>query len=114
MKRNAAALALFQAVAKLREYKATAGFASRFRADSELVLQSTISRDGLRKHPMRLRIVEDVIEFLEAGVGGRETLTERRWQAGYDLALARILAIHVRLHTYAAHLQRLPRRVPKL
>ena len=39
-------------------------------------------------------------ELLQGGLSDRERLREKRWQAGYDLALGRVLAVKVRTDAY--------------
>ncbi len=44
--------------------------------------------------------VDAVYATLMAGVEDRDALTEKRWQAGYDLALGRVMAMKVRTEAY--------------
>jgi len=44
--------------------------------------------------------INDVYELLAAGQADREKVTEKRWQAGYDLAMGRVLAAKVRTDAY--------------
>jgi len=46
------------------------------------------------------RRVEELLRVLQAGGTGRAALREKRWQAGYDLALGQALAATVRLKAY--------------
>jgi len=39
-------------------------------------------------------------ELLKSGLADREKIREKRWQAGYDLALGRVLAVKVRTDAY--------------
>jgi Mg-chelatase subunit ChlD len=44
--------------------------------------------------------IDALYATLAAGAPGRESIKERRWQAGYDLALGRVLAAKVRTDAY--------------
>lgn len=44
--------------------------------------------------------IDAIQAVLMAGAAGRESIKERRWQAGYDLALGRVLAAKVRTDAY--------------
>ncbi len=44
--------------------------------------------------------IENLYARLQAGLSDRKKLEEKRWQAGYDLALGRVLATKARAHTY--------------
>ena len=44
--------------------------------------------------------IDAIHATLTAGAAGREAIKERRWQAGYDLALGRVLAAKVRTYAY--------------
>ncbi|MCY3015964.1 MAG: VWA domain-containing protein [Planctomycetota bacterium] len=44
--------------------------------------------------------IDAIHATLTAGAAGREAIKERRWQAGYDLALGRVLAAKVRTDAY--------------
>ena len=44
--------------------------------------------------------IDAIHATLTAGAAGRESIKERRWQAGYDLALGRVLAAKVRTDAY--------------
>lgn len=44
--------------------------------------------------------IDTLYETLRAGLPDRERLREKRWQAGYDLALGRVLAAKVRTDAY--------------
>ncbi|MCA9080525.1 MAG: VWA domain-containing protein [Planctomycetaceae bacterium] len=46
------------------------------------------------------RAVNRMLGRLQLGVEGRESLTEPRWQAAFDLALGRLLAMKVRYYGY--------------
>ena len=44
--------------------------------------------------------IDVLAELLKSGLPDREAITEKRWQAGYDLSLGRVLALKVRTDTY--------------
>jgi len=44
--------------------------------------------------------IDVLAELLKSGLPDRDAITERRWQAGYDLSLGRVLALKVRTDTY--------------
>ncbi len=54
-----------------------------------------------QKAAARLQPKLDMLyELLKSGLPDREKLREKRWQAGYDLALGRVLAVKVRTDAY--------------
>lgn len=53
--------------------------------------------------------IDKMADLLLAGEGDRAKLTEPRWQAGFDLALGRILAVKARCDVYAGVLAALNR-----
>jgi hypothetical protein len=44
--------------------------------------------------------IDVLAELLKSGLPDRDAITEKRWQAGYDLSLGRVLALKVRTDTY--------------
>ena len=44
--------------------------------------------------------IDELEKILRAGLPDREAIKEKRWQAGYDLALGRVLAVKVRTDAY--------------
>lgn len=44
--------------------------------------------------------IDALYEVLKGGLSDRERIREKRWQAGYDLALGRVLAVKVRTDAY--------------
>ena len=44
--------------------------------------------------------IDALYGILAAGLPDREKVTEKRWQAGYDLAIGRVLAVKVRTDAY--------------
>ena len=44
--------------------------------------------------------IDALYELLKSGQSDRERIREKRWQAGYDLALGRVLAVKVRTDAY--------------
>lgn len=48
--------------------------------------------------------VSQLYEVLKSGIADREKETSPRWQAGFDLAIGRVLAVKVRTETYNAML----------
>ncbi|MFM8378814.1 MAG: vWA domain-containing protein [Planctomycetia bacterium] len=44
--------------------------------------------------------IDALYELLKGGLSDRERIREKRWQAGYDLALGRVLAVKVRTDAY--------------
>ena len=59
---------------------------------------STAQRAAALVHPK----IEQLCRILLAGESARDQLTKPRWQAGYDLALGRALALQVRTAGYNA------------
>jgi len=47
-----------------------------------------------------LPAIDDIHRTLAAGLGDRAAIREKRWQAGYDLAMGRVLAAKVRADAY--------------
>lgn len=48
--------------------------------------------------------LDSLSELLKSGLSDREAIQEKRWQAGYDLSLGRVLAVKVRTDAYNAML----------
>jgi Cu/Ag efflux protein CusF len=48
--------------------------------------------------------LDSLAELLKSGLSDREAIKEKRWQAGYDLSLGRVLAVKVRTDAYNAML----------
>jgi hypothetical protein len=44
--------------------------------------------------------IDALAELLKSGLADRDAVKEKRWQAGYDLSLGRVLALKVRTDTY--------------
>ena len=44
--------------------------------------------------------IDAIYGILSAGLPDRDKVTEKRWQAGYDLALGRVMAVKVRTDSY--------------
>ncbi len=44
--------------------------------------------------------IDALAELLKSGLADREAIKEKRWQAGYDLSLGRVLALKVRTDAY--------------
>ena len=44
--------------------------------------------------------LDELLAILSAGSGDRATITSKRWQAGYDLAMGRVLAAKIRTDAY--------------
>jgi len=44
--------------------------------------------------------IDALLDSLKAGLGDRDAVKEKRWQAGYDLAFGRVLAVKVRTDAY--------------
>lgn len=72
---------------------------TEFRADTEKYLRSEITeaQKPLAELDYGLR---EMLQELGKGSKDREKVTSPRWQAGYDLAMGRVLAMHVRTYGY--------------
>ena len=94
---NKAKMALVQAAALTKNERDGAINVPRteFRADSDNILrqQMTESQKPMAKLTYQL---DQILSILETGEADREKITEPRWQAGYDLAIGRALAMKVR------------------
>ena len=44
--------------------------------------------------------IDALLGILSAGAADRDTITEKRWQAGYDLAIGRVMAMKIRTDAY--------------
>lgn len=78
------------------------------RSDAALVGElSTAQQDAAKLEPR----LAGMAEVLLRGEAGREQETSPRWQAGYDLALGRVLALKVRTETYNAMLAKAKRGI---
>ena len=75
--------------------------ATRFDAPNDNVLraQLTEAQKPLAELDYKLR---ELHQLLDAGSKGRESIKDPRWQASFDLALGRVLAMRVRAHGYNA------------
>jgi hypothetical protein len=63
--------------------------------------QLSASFSEAQKEVARLQPAIDALHrTLSAGAGDRDTIREKRWQAGYDLAMGRVLAAKVRADAY--------------
>ncbi len=75
----------------------------RFVKRSEADLQNALSdaqKDAAKLEPA----VNQLTEMLKLGEGDREKETSLRWQAGYDLAMGRVMAVKARTEAYNAML----------
>ena len=72
---------------------------TRFRADSDNALRTEAS-DAQKAVAVLGHRVTEIVTQLEAGEKDREKLKEPRWQAAYDLAMGRALAIQARAMGY--------------
>jgi hypothetical protein len=70
-----------------------------FRADTDTVLRQEITEAQKPAAALDYRLNE-MLEMLTQGEKDREKLTEPRWQASYDLAMGRVLAMRVRAFGY--------------
>ena len=59
-------------------------------------LLSDAQREAARIQPR----IDALAELLKAGFADRDAIKEKRWQAGYDLSLGRVLALKVRTDAY--------------
>lgn len=76
------------------------------RNDAQLVGELNVAQqDAARLEPNLNRIAQT----LEPGLSARESETSPRWEAGFDLALGRVLAQKVRTETYNAMLAKAKR-----
>ncbi|WP_153558577.1 vWA domain-containing protein [Roseimaritima sediminicola] len=83
---------------------------TRFVKRSEAALVGELSnaqRDAARLEPRLAAMAEVLLQ----GEAAREEETSPRWQAGYDLALGRVLALKVRTETYNAMLAKAKRGI---
>lgn len=73
--------------------------ATQFDAPNDNVLreQLTAAQKPLAELDYKLR---EMHQLLDAGSKGREAIKDQRWQASYDLALGRVLAMRVRAYGY--------------
>ena len=76
------------------------------RSDAELATALTEAQKSAAKLEPK---VNAIFTVLKQGEGDREREESPRWQAGYDLAMGRILAIKVRTESYNAMLARAKR-----
>ena len=74
---------------------------TRFEAPNDNVLrqQLTEAQKPLAELDYKLR---ELHQLLDAGSKGREQIKDPRWQASFDLALGRVMAMRVRAHGYNA------------
>jgi hypothetical protein len=70
-----------------------------FRADSDTILRQEITEAQKPAAALDYRLNE-MLDMLSEGEKDREKLTEPRWQASYDLAIGRVLAMRVRAAGY--------------
>lgn len=70
-----------------------------FRADTEQRLRTAITE---AQKPLAVLDygLQEMLSELERGVKARDQVTSPRWQAGFDLAMGRVLAMHVRAYGY--------------
>ena len=79
------------------------------RDDAQLAGDLTrAQQDAARLEPTLVRMAQ----VLEPGMDEREDEESRRWKAGYDLAMGRVLAQKVRTETYNAMLAKAKRGMP--
>lgn len=69
---------------------------------------SEAQRDAAKLEPK----IDQLFEVLKLGEGDREKETTPRWQAGFDLAVGRVLAMKVRTESYNAMLAGAKRGLP--
>ncbi len=72
---------------------------TEFRADTEKNLRSEITESQKPMAELKYGL-QEILRELEKGIKDREKITSPRWQAGYDLAIGRVLAMHVRSYGY--------------
>lgn len=98
MKKNKAKYALFEAASKT-VVEAIAMPRLSFPANSDNELREAITE---AQRPMAITDaqVTRMLEVLELGEKDRDKITESRWQAAYDLAIGRALAMRARTHGY--------------
>ncbi|MEI6505291.1 MAG: VWA domain-containing protein [Planctomycetota bacterium] len=56
--------------------------------------------DAQKKAAVLQPKIDAIYGILAAGLSGRDKVTEKRWQAGYDLAMGRVMALKVRTDAY--------------
>ena len=74
-----------------------------FRADSDTILRQQITEAQKPLAVLDYKL-EEMHKILSAGEKARPNLAESRWQAGYDLAMGRVLALRARALGYNAML----------
>jgi hypothetical protein len=79
------------------------------RSDAELSTAITTAQSGLAQVVPALT---DICSILKEGEVDREKETTPRWQAGYDLAMGRVLATLVRAQAYNAYLAQVKQGLP--
>jgi hypothetical protein len=102
LKSNQARLSLVQA-AQFSQVTPMESPATHFPKVSEADLANQLSR-AQRQAAVLEPKVNQIFETLKTGEKDREKLTSPRWQAGYDLAMGRTLAVKVRTEAYNAML----------
>ncbi len=70
-----------------------------FRADDDTILRQQITEAQKPLADFQYHL-DKLYGFLERGTVARESLTEPRWRAGFDLAMGRVLAMRVRAYGY--------------
>lgn len=96
--RNAAKMALLAAAEGTRLSRVTAPTV-RFRADTDNALRVAATEAQKSVAILGHRVTE-IVNQLEAGEQDREEIKEPRWQAAYDLAMGRALALQARAMGY--------------
>jgi hypothetical protein len=79
------------------------------RSDAELAAALTEAQKGAAKTEA---ILSELYNILKTGEADRDKETTPRWQAGYDLAMGRVLATWVRAQAYNAYLTQAIKGMP--
>jgi len=95
---NRAKRALVEA-AKAAEISPMDGPTMRFPREDDGKLANLLS-EAQKKAAVLAPKIDALYAILAAGAADRERITEKRWRAGYDLALGRVLALKVRTDAY--------------
>ncbi|MGE0374954.1 MAG: vWA domain-containing protein [Planctomycetaceae bacterium] len=98
IRQNAAKRALVQAANSV-EIDGVPNPELAFRADDDTILRQRITEAQKPLADFQYQ-VDKLYSYLELGLPARESLTEPRWRAGFDLALGRVLAMRVRAYGY--------------
>ena len=86
-----------------------------FRADSQNALRAAITEAQKPAAELTYKL-DEMLAILRSGEADRPKIRETRWQAGFDLAIGRVLAMKVRAHGFnvlLAEMKRAPKKFQK-